>query len=316
MLKLSKLEIFSIVTQEGSFSAAAERLHLSQPAVSRHMQELEDALGIRLFKRMRRGVALTPGGEILSMYTEQILRLVREAEGELTDVRRLAIGQVHIGATPGVGVYLLPGWTRSFTSAYPNLTISLSTDTTGGVVDDLLTGRIDLGIVEGELEALRREDLESIALQDIEVVLVIGKDHEWRNQTRISIDALREHPFVTREPGSRTRVWIDELMGKHNIEPHLVAEFDNPEAIKEAVMDGMGVTILPTYAVARERAAGLLHTMPITNVNMYRQLKLVWDSARPFSPMTRAFLSHLGDTYEAIKPIVPPIAEGVFSNDD
>jgi DNA-binding transcriptional LysR family regulator len=316
MLKLSKLEVFSVVTQEGSFSAAAERLHLSQPAISRHMQELEAALGIRLFKRLRRGVALTPGGEILSEYTEKILWLVREAEGELTDVRQLTMGQVHIGATPGVSVYLLPGWTRSFTSTYPNLTVSLSTDTTGGVIECLLSGRIDLGIVEGELEALQREDLESIVLQDFELVLVVGKDHPWAANDSIAADALREHRFVTREPGSRTRVWIDEMLGKRNIEPHLIAEFDNPEAIKEAVMDNVGVTILPTYAVARERKAGLVHTLRVDDLDMHRQLKLLWDSARPFSPMTRAFLSHLSESFETIKPIIPPTAAGVFGDED
>jgi DNA-binding transcriptional LysR family regulator len=81
MLKLSKLEVFSVVVEEGSFSAAAKRMHLSQPAVSRHIQELESALGIRLFRRQRRGVALTTGGEILRQYTEKILWLVGEAEG-------------------------------------------------------------------------------------------------------------------------------------------------------------------------------------------------------------------------------------------
>ncbi len=312
MLKLGKLEVFTVVSEEGSFSAAAARLHLSQPAVSRHIQELETALGIRLFKRQRRGVTLTPGGELLREYTERILWLVREAEGALTDVRQLVVGQVRIGATPGVSVYLMPGWTRSFTSAYPNLTLGLRTATTSGVIDDLKTGRADLGIVEGELDELAVEDVESVILQAIDLQLVVGKDHGWWGKGQIEAKALHEQPFVSRQPGSRTRVWIDGMLAERDVEPRYVAEFDNPEAIKEAVMDGFGVSILPTYAVARERIAGLLWSIPIADMPLRRELKLIWYTGRPFSPVTRAFLAHLSDSYDRIAPVVPPIAEGVF----
>lgn len=312
MLKLSKLEVFIIVAQEGSFSAAAKRLHLSQPAVSRHMQELEESLGIRLFKRLRRGVELTTGGEILRQYTEQILWLVHEAEGALTDVRHMVVGQVRVGATPGVSVYLLPTWTRSFTSAYPNLTVSARTGTTSGVIESLLTGRIELGVVEGELEAIPLEQLGSVILQDIELVLVVGEGHPWWDADLIDAESLHNHPFVTRQVGSRTRVWIDDILNHRGIEPRLIAEFDNPEAIKEAVMNGLGVTILPTYAVARERAGDLLRAKQIVDLHLQRQLKLLWHTTRPFSPVTRAFLTHLAETYRSIQPILPPVIDGVF----
>jgi len=314
MLKLSKLEVFTVVTEEGSFSAAAERLHLSQPAVSRHMQELEDALGIRLFKRLRRGVSLTPGGEILRDYTVQILYLVREAEGALTDVTSLAVGQVKIGATPGVSVYLLPRWTRSFTKVYPNLTVSLSTNTTSGVIDDIVTGRVDLGVVEGELEDVWRERLDSIVLQDIDLMLVVGEEHPWWEVNVIGVEALDKHPFVTRQPGSRTRVWIDEILTSKGIQPRLVAEFDNPEAIKEATMAGLGATILPDYAVTRERANGLLRAIPIADLQLQRQLKLLWDTERPFSPVARAFLVHLSEMFRGIEPIIPKISADIFQS--
>jgi len=314
LLKLSKLEVFSVVSEEGSFSAAAERMHLSQPAVSRHIQELEETLGIRLFRRQRRGVSLTAGGEILREYTEKILWLVGEAEGALTDVTQLAVGQVRLAATPGVSVYLMPGWTRAFTTAYRNLTVSISTGTTSEVIENVLTGRVNLGVVEGELEDLTRERLESIVLQEIDLVLVVGQGHKWWQTGSIDITELEEVPFVSRQPNSRTRVFIDGLLGRYGVEPHYVAEFDNPEAIKEAVMEGFGVTILPTYAVARERASGLMRAVPVRDVRLQRSLKLLWDSGRPFSPMTRAFLGHLSETFPTIKPIVPKIDTEIFED--
>lgn len=315
MLKLSKLEVFSVVTEEGSFSAAAERMHLSQPAVSRHIQELEDVLGIRLFLRQRRGVVLTTGGEILREYTRQILWLVGEAEGALTDVTRLAVGQVRLASTPGVSVYLIPGWTRSFTAAHPNLTLSMATGTTSEVAENVLTGRVDLGLVEGELEPLDRERLDSVALQAVEQVVVVGKGHTWWARSHVDVAELDDHPFVSRQLESRTRVYVDEVLAAHNVRPRYVAEYDNPEAIKEAVMDGLGVSVLPTYAVARERAAGLLRAVPVAGLHLERSLKLVWDKRRPFSPVTRAFLAHLCKTYDAIAPIVPTVLEGVFGGE-
>lgn len=316
MLKLSKLEIFAVVAEHESFSAAAERLHLSQPAISRHISELEDALGIRLFKRMRRGVVLTTGGEVLRDYTTKILWMVREAEGALTDVTRLMVGQVRICSTPGVSVYLLPTWTRGFTTRHPNLTLSMQTDTTSGVIDCLLTGQADLGVVEGELDDLALERVQSHILQTIDLALVVGADHHWSHAEQISKNDLNNEPFVTRQMESQTRSWIDHTLNKHAIHPRIVAEFDNPEAIKEAVMSGLGVTILPTYAVTREEKAGLLRTIPILDLPLEREIKLLWDSARPFSPVTRAFLTFLCDTYPSVKAIVPPVIEGVFDEDD
>ncbi len=108
MLDLHKLNIFAAVARTGSFSAAAEQLLLSQPAVSQHVHDLEAGLGTRLFERGRRGVMLTPAGAQLYDYAQAIFRLVAEAESAVTDVANLAAGQLAVGATPGVSVYLLP----------------------------------------------------------------------------------------------------------------------------------------------------------------------------------------------------------------
>jgi DNA-binding transcriptional LysR family regulator len=312
MLKLSKLEVFSVVAEEGSFSAAAERMHLSQPAVSRHIQELEEVLGIRLFLRQRRGVVLTTGGEILREYTRQILWLVGEAEGALTDVTQLAVGQVRLASTPGVSVYLIPGWTHAFMAAYPNLTLSMSTGTTAETIEDVLTGRVDLGVVEGELANLERDRLDSVVLQEVEQVLVVGRGHPWWQRSHVTPTDLKNEPFVSRQMESQTRAFVDAALAAHDVKPRYVAEYDNPEAIKEAVMNGLGVTILPAYAVARERASGLLRAVPTQGLTLQRSLKLIWDSGRPFSPVTRAFLSHLAETFEAVMPIIPIVVEGVF----
>jgi DNA-binding transcriptional LysR family regulator len=114
MLDLYKLQIFSVVVQEGSFSAAAERLYMTQSAVSQHIKELEASLGRQLFQRGWRGVRLTSHGEILNRYTGEIFALVTKAESALTDIEHLTSGRVSIGATPGIGIYLAPDWVQYF----------------------------------------------------------------------------------------------------------------------------------------------------------------------------------------------------------
>lgn len=313
MLKLSKLEVFSVVAEEGSFSAAAERLHLSQPAVSRHMQELENTLGIRLFKRMRRGVELTRGGEVLREYTQKILWLVGQAEGALTDVSQLKLGQMRMISTPGVGVYMLPNWVRTFTTKYPNLTVSLTTQTTSGVIENVLLGRCDLGIVEGEVDTSESNRLGVVVLQPLEWVVVVGSKYPWGHQGTVNLQDLKNMPFVTRQTESHTRLWLDSVFNKYDLSVSYVGEFDNPEAIKEAVMNHMGITILPTYAVAREVNMGYLKTIPIQDAELKRHLRLVWDKERPFSPVSRAFLSQLAEQYTDVKAIIPPVLDELFS---
>lgn len=314
MLKLSKLEIFTVVAHEGSFSAAGERLHLSQPAVSRHIQELEEQLGIRLFKRLRRGVELTNGGKILQQYTEQILRLVAEAEVRLTDVRQLLVGQVRIGGTPGVTVYLLPKWTRQFQNEYQNLLASLHTGVTTQVIEEVLNARTDLGLVEGELEGEleRNERLQICTLQSIALHVVVGQSHPWWGIPTIEAHQLHNQAFITRQKGSKTRSWFDKVLGERGIFPHIVAESDNPEAIKEWVMSGMGFSIMPSYSIERHLQSGFLHRVQLRDLILQRELKLLWDKSRPLTPVALAFLHFLSQQFPTLLSLIPPLTEDLL----
>lgn len=293
MLSLYKLEIFATVVEAGSFSTAAERLLMTQSAVSQHMQDLEASLGTRLFNRGRRGVTLTTSGERLLMYTRDILRLVAEAESAVTDVENLVDGQVSIGATPGVDVYLLPEWIQTFRTRYRNLKAALQTGVTSEIVSGVLGHRLDLGLIEGELDGGEPARLGQLVMQDICLQIIVGPGHPWWNREKVPIDLLAGQPFVTRQPRSKTRIWIDQILQAHHIQPDIVAELDNPESIKRVVMTGMGIAILPEYATRTEIAAHTLHPLGIEGVPLRRTLKLVWDRDTPFPPVARAFLTHL-----------------------
>lgn len=306
MLSLYKLEIFAAVVQVGSFSAAAQRLYMTQPAVSQHIQDLEAGLGTSLFIRGRRGVTLTTAGETLYDYTQRILHLVAEAESQVTDVENLDSGQITIGATPGVSVYLLPDWIGTFRDRYPNLNVSLQTNVTTEVVVGVMEHRFDIGFVEGELEKIQRKGLGHQEMRPVESMVVVGTEHPWGEKDSVSIEMLNEQPFIMRQQNSRTRIWLDKLLGEHTVSVRIVAEFDNLEAIKQAIMSNMGVSILPDYAVEREVRSGLLHRLHIENIPMHRELKMIWDTNAPLTPITRALLNHLSEKFPQLLTLINP----------
>jgi DNA-binding transcriptional LysR family regulator len=293
MLNLYKLEIFAIVVQAGSFSGAAERLLMSQPAVSQHIQDLEAALGTVLFERGRRGVRLTQAGATLHEYTRAIFQLVAEAENAVVDVKKLTSGQVTVGATPGVSVYLLPDWIHAFMTAYPNLTVSVQTSITPDIVRDLRSGRMDLSFVEGELDDETDERLGVAPLETFDQLVVVGPRHPWWARAEIGLADLNDQSFVMRQRNSQTRIWLDGMMQEHRIRPRVAAEFDNVESIKRAVVNGAGLTILPEYAVRGEVEAGKLRALPIAGSPLRRVLKLVWHRETYRSPVVRSFVRFL-----------------------
>jgi DNA-binding transcriptional LysR family regulator len=301
MMDFRKLEIFFVVTEEGSFSAAAERLYLTQSAVSQHIKELEAALGTSLFKRGRRGVQCTAAGEILRGYTQRILRLLAEAEAAVTDVSQISGGQIRIGATPGIGTYVLPAWMQTFRRLYLHLTLSLVTDTTSGIAQRVRQQQLEIGFIEGELE--ETPPIQQFVLQTVEQVVVVGQQHPCYLRQHISIRDLHQQPMVMRPVGTYTRRWLEAIFRQHQVIPHVAAELDSPAAIKQAVIAGMGITILPRFDVQRELEMGLVNAVTVTDAVMERDLKLIWNSDHPFNPTTRAFLLFLSDQYPHLKEL-------------
>lgn len=304
MLDLYKLQIFSAVVQEGSFSAAGERLYMTQSAVSQHIKELEASLGRQLFQRGWRGVKLTPHGEILNRYTVEILALVTKAEGALTNVEHLTSGRISIGATPGIGVYLVPDWVQHFRSHYPQLTIALQTGITAEIVAGVLAQRLELGFIEGELDEHPQPRLASLILEEVEQQVVVGFKHPFWERDSVQIEDLRQQSLIVREANSQSRIWLESALRRHGVEPVIGAEFDNLESIKRAVSVGMCLAILPPYVVQSEVERGLVHMIPLENRPLTRSLKLIWGSQAQFSPIARALLTELSQRYPTLKALL------------
>lgn len=304
MLDFYKLQIFSVVVQEGSFSAAAERLYMTQSAVSQHIKELEASLGRQLFQRGWRGVRLTHHGEVLNRYTVEIFALVAKAESALTDVEHLRSGRISIGVTPGISVYLAPDWVQHFRLRYPQLTVAMQTGITSEIVSNVLGQRLDMGFIEGELNVPLPARLSILVLDEVEQHVVVGFKHPYWEREYLAIDELRQQSMIVREANSQSRIWLEETLHQHGINPMIGAEFDNLESMKRAVSLGMCMAIMPPYVVQAEVEQRLLHTIPVKGKPFTRSLKLIWDTNMPFSPIANAFLAELNPRYQALNALV------------
>ncbi len=304
MLNLYKLEIFYIAALRGSFSATAEQLYMSQSAVSQHILELEASIGVKLFKRGRRGVTLTPQGEILYDYAERILALVAEAENKVTDVANLSEGTANIGATPTIGIYLVAEWLQNFRKQYQNLSVSLTTAITDTIIFDIQSHKLELAFIEGEIKTSDYSDIQALTLQTIQLYVVVAPNHPWWSRQSITIDMLNQCGFVMRQKGSHTRTWIDNLFEAHKITPRITAEFDNPESIKRALHSGDNVTLLPKYTLQQEIESEQLRLLEIQDVDINRELKLVWNMKRPLSPISYAFIGYMRLHYPVLGQLI------------
>jgi DNA-binding transcriptional LysR family regulator len=291
MFDLNKLRIFIHVTQGGSFSAAAQQLYMSQSAVSQHMQELEAALGVKLFQRGRRGVMLTIEGGILREYAQRIINLTTEAENALLNVANIRIGKINIGATSGVSAYLLPTWTHDFQQRYPRIVVATHTTSTSQIMAQLDSQKIDLGFFEGDLDLADAMRLEQELLCEVPQLLIVGPQHAFWKRKTLAWRDLQDAPFITHQSGSHSRLWLDHVLQGQQVRPKVVAEFDNLEAIKRSIFTGGAMTIMPAYAVANEISQGQLRAIRLP-IHLTRMLRAVWNRNISLAPIARAFMAY------------------------
>jgi len=293
MITLHKLKIFILVCEQGSLNKAAGALYLSQSAVSQHIQDLEASLGTQLLERSPRGTHPTAAGEVLLDYARQMIQLLAHAERDIVQIDTAQSLQLDIGATPGISVYLIPRWLRDFQTDYDNINVSMQTGLTKDIIAGVMDTRYDLGFVEGEIDDLTRDGLGQLPFYNMAYDVVVGASHPWADQTMISGEQLSGHPFITRQPTSRTRRWLEAVLASHDIRLKNTTELDSPGTIKYALLEGGGISILPRYAVEREVERGELKVLSIEGIVLDRSLRLVWNQRLPLTTTQRAFLNML-----------------------
>ena len=292
MMNLNHLAIFHAVAQTGSMTLGAERLDISQPAVSKQVQELERVLRVRLFDRIGRRVRLSQAGEILADYARRLFALAQEAEQAMVEVRGVERGRLAIGASTTIGTYLLPGVTAEFWRRYPNVELLVRIENTEQVHRRLVEHELDIGLTEGFVE---EEELEAEVFHQDELVLIASASHRLVGKPRVSLSAVQAEPFILREPGSGTRAVEERALTRLKMPVRMVMALGNTEAIKRVVAEGVGLAILSRLAVRDECDARTVAVLPVAGLCMKRPLYLVRRKGRRDGPALQAFCRVLHD---------------------
>ncbi len=268
-----RLKVFHTVARLLSFTKAAEELHMTQPAVTFQVRQLEEYFNTRLFDRTHNKVNLTAAGERVSEFAERIFDLYAEMENSVRDLTGEISGSLTIGASTTIAEYMLPALLGEFKNRYPDINLRLKVSNSEGIVSMVEHNVIDLGVVESPVS---NKNLIVEVCHDDQLVVVAAPGHELvKRGGKVNAADIARYPFVSREEGSGTRDVIMHYLMEQKVNPadmNFCLELGSPEAIKGAVEAGMGITIISRSIIGKE-----------LKLNMLAELQLDPPLSRPFS---------------------------------
>jgi DNA-binding transcriptional LysR family regulator len=290
VVNLHHLELLYTVAACESYSRAAERLGISQPAVSMQLKRLEEAVGVPLVVTRGRQVQLTEAGQVLAGYAARILRLNEEADQAMADFRAMRRGRLRIAASSTPGAYLLPAAIAAFRQAHPDIALGLEVGNTRTSLRLAAEGVVDLAVV-GEAVADELEvELRPLCVDRLNVVVAPG--HRWARAGAVSAQELAAEPLILREEGSNTRQVLTRRLAAQGLKPQVAMELGATEAVKEAVAAGLGASVLSGWAVRHDLASGRMVRVTVANLDLSRTLHVAVGPGG-LSALGEAFLLHL-----------------------
>ncbi|MCY9588479.1 LysR family transcriptional regulator [Paenibacillus chitinolyticus] len=275
-LNFHQLHIFYTVAEKGSFSHAAQALHMTQPAVTMQVQSLEDHFGIKLFHRSTKKIELTEAGRTLIPYARKCVELIRETENAMTGFTAMAEGRLQLGASLTMGEYILPRLLGPFRKEYPNISVAMKVMNTTQILDEIFAHQLTFGLVEAPIQ---HPDVHTEAILSDELKLIVPAGHPLAEMETIRMEDVFRYPFVLREEGSGTRRVMEEELERTGIScsgMDIVMELGSTGAIKSAVEAGLGVSILSQSSVKHEVRLGILKIKEIEGVSFSRSFYAIY----------------------------------------
>lgn len=289
-MDFNKLKIFVTVAKLGSFTAASERLFLTQPAVSRQVKALEEYFNISLFIRNCNNVILTPAGRQLFIYATKILSLAEDARTSLEEILDKPSGCLNLGASYTVATYILPEILTSFKEEYPNCKVSVSIFNSKKVLEQLLEGMVELGLTGVN------PSQSNIVCQPFwteRIKLITAPNHPWVKEPPTSPQALTEQLFILWENGSGLRKTVDICLANDGIQLDKMMELSCNESIIRMVEANLGVSLLNEMTISRDIELGLLKSLNLPFLDIKHNFYLVYRKEHRYSVILKIFISHL-----------------------
>jgi DNA-binding transcriptional LysR family regulator len=293
-MDMKHLETFCKVAELESFSRAGEAVYLTQPTVSGHIASLEQSVGLKLFDRLGRRVVLTNGGRIFYRYAKEILKLRDDARNAIYEYSHIVKGRITIGGSTIPGEYFLPRVMGGFQHEVPGITISLVIADSQEIIDLLLAGEIEVGVVGMKFDGKR---VNASALFQDRVIIIAHPEHVLASQGEISWEELRRTPLLIRERGSGTRQAFERYLqgaGYRLDDFHIIGEVGSTTAVKEGVKGGIGLGIISDLAVQEEIEGGRIQEVRVRGQGVLkRDFFAVVPKGRDLSPPAQRFLDFL-----------------------
>lgn len=285
---LHQLKIFLTLARLKSFTRAAQELHLSQSSVSVQLHQLERFLNCKLVEQIGKRTFLTAAGQILEQYARKIFVLIDESKQAFNDLKGLQQGSIHIGASTTPGTYLLPRILGEFKAQYPRIDVTMEIGNSREIQDKVLRNDLDLGFIGGQI--IPKEIISKPYLMD-ELVLISGRKGPLRSKGKtVSLKELEGQSFIMRERGSATREVIETSLKDHGFKMNIAMELGSPEAVKQAVEAGLGLSFVSKFSILNEIAGQRLIMYKVKNILFQRPLLIVYHKDKQLFKAVLAFL--------------------------
>jgi DNA-binding transcriptional LysR family regulator len=276
-MDLRQLEIIRAIADTGSFTAAGEKLHVSQSAISRQVLLLEAELGEAVFHRIGRRIRITPAGESLLQLSHRVFQDVHDTVAAIGDTRESLRGTMRLVGGMTVCLYVFPSLLAQVRRTHPELDLKITVGSGERSIGLLRSGAADLGLVTLPVDA---GDLESVAVLEEELLLIMYPAHPLAKKREIRPSDLARQPFIVFETGSITRRLVEEFFTRQRIEPEIVMETENVEIIKAMVRNGLGISIIPWQAAAADVRTKQLLCSRIAGHALHRQTGWIYPKMR------------------------------------
>jgi DNA-binding transcriptional LysR family regulator len=286
---LRQLRTFAEVARRLSFTAAAKALHLTQPAVSMQVRQLEEAAGLPLLEQLGRRVQLTEAGQELLRYAGGIADLMREAEEAMKALQGIGGGELSIAVT-STAKYFAPRLLAEFRRRHPEVRLRLAVSNREAVVRALTDNAVDLAVMGRPPRGL---DTDAAAFAKHPIAVIAAPDHPLAGRRRLPLEALAGETFIIRERGSGTRAAMEHVFAERAFRARETMEMSSNETIKQAVMAGMGIAFLSTHTIGLELRAGRLVLLAVSGLPVMREWYVIHRRGKRLSPAAQAFKSFL-----------------------
>lgn len=293
-ITLRQLRIFETVARRLSYTRAAEELHLSQPAVSMQIRQLEDSIGLELFEKLGKRIQLTNTGKELFRHSEGISVQLRETKEAMEALKSLGQGRLRIAVASTIN-YFAPQLLASFSKLYPSTNMHLDVNNRKRLIRMLEDNEIDIVLMGQPPEGI---ELEATPFMDNPLVVISPVTHPLVGTKQIPLTRIAEEVFVVREIGSGTRIAMERVFETHQLQLRTGMEMNRNETIKQAVRAGLGLSVVSLHTIDLELGANQLRVLDVEGFPIMRKWYLVYRTGKRLSPLAEAFKKFLLTEYK------------------